>query len=107
MARMPDIYAEVERDRTQPQETVMTPEDQPRHAIPASPVRQLHDIATQLNANPLIAAIDAHPGMGQNLTAQDVDTVMRVIASIEAARIEVPTRYEQATANRAATQAGS
>jgi hypothetical protein len=71
-----------------------------------SPVAALHDIAIRLNANPLITAIDAHPGMGQNLTAQDVDTVLRVIASIEAARIEVPTRYEQATANRAAAQDG-
>jgi hypothetical protein len=78
----------------------MTPEDQPRHAAPASSVRDLHDIAIRLNANPLIAAIDAHPGMGQHLNAQDVDTVMRVIASIEAARIEVPTRYERAQAEQ-------
>lgn len=62
---------------------------QPRHAPPAAALRDLHDIAIRLNANPLIAAIDAHNGMGQHLTAQDVDTVMRVIASIEAARIEV------------------
>lgn len=75
----------------------------PRHAPPASPLRDLRDIATRLNANPLIAAIDSHPGMGQRLTDQDVDTVMRVIASIEAARIEVPTRYEQAAANRVAS----
>lgn len=68
----------------------------PRHAPPASPLRDLHDIATRLNANPLIAAIDAHPGMGQRLTDQDVDAIMRVIASIETARIEVPQRYQHA-----------
>lgn len=74
------------------------PQPQPRHAPAAQPgpVAALHDIAIRLNANPLIAAIDAHPGMGQNLNPADVDTVMRVIASIEAARIEVPTRYEHA-----------
>lgn len=78
------------------------------HAQPAqgSPIAALQAAAVQLGANPLIAAIAARPGMGQNLNGADVDTVMRVIASIEAARIEVPARYEQASGARAAMQDG-
>lgn len=72
-----------------------------------SAIRQLHDIATQLSANPLIAAITAHPGMGQNLNSADVDTIMRVVASIEAARIEVPQRYQHDTGDGRAVYGGT
>ena len=68
----------------------------PQPALPQrtrqTALRDLHDLAIHLNANPLITAIDGHPGMGMQLAPADVDTVLRVIASIEAARIEVPGR---------------
>lgn len=78
--------------------------EQPRLQPHPAPLPALGEIVAQLAGNPLIAAITSHPGMGQHLGDRDIDTVMRVIASIEAARIEVPTRYEQAAANRAALQ---
>lgn len=65
---------------------------QPRHAPAAqpSPIAALQAATDALSGNALIAAITSHPGMGQRLNDRDIDAVMRVIASIEAARIEVP-----------------
>jgi hypothetical protein len=72
------------------------PQPAPRHAPQPGPIAALQAAADALSANPLIAAITTHHGMGEHLNAQDVDTVMRVVASIEAARIEVPQRYQHA-----------
>lgn len=64
---------------------------QPPHPSPLHAILTAHDA---LNGNPLITAILTHPGMGQRLSDRDIDAVMRVIASIEAAHIEAPGRAQ-------------
>ena len=82
------------------------PAQQHRRPAPPPLLAALRSATDAITANPLIHAITTHPGMGHRLTDADIDAVLRVIASIESARIEVPTRYEQAAANRAAMQDG-
>lgn len=68
------------------------------HPVP-SVITPLRAIADAIEVNPLAARL-LETGVGQHLSDVDVETVWRAAVAIEAARREVPARYEQAVAGR-------